>query len=318
MLPGRRVERRLTVQRVLPGVLLVAALFVTGFAHRTMDTSLKLDRGGAFVPQASHVRAASLGFDALLSDYYWLLAVQLVGADDGRGELDRVALARLIDVVTTLDPWVGHAYRFAAVWLTDTRESVLEANRLLRRGIAHHPKEWRNRHYLGFNHFFYLGNDAEAADLLESAVSLPGAPRYIGPLVAKLRQESGGLDKAEVFLEGLAESTPDPYSRAEYLKALDEVSTERRARLLDEARVVYVERTGRDIDHVEDLLARPEPVLRMLPPAHPHFPGFGWEISEETGEIVSSFYGVRYRPHEHVIDRERRERWRIDPEVGEL
>ena len=145
----------------------------------------------------------------------------------------------------------------------------------------------------------------------EPWLQVPHAPQ------AKLRQESGGLDKAEVFLEGLAESTPDPYSRAEYLKALDEVSTERRARLLDEARVVYVERTGRDIDHVEDLLARPEPVLRMLPPAHPHFPGVGWEISEEAGEIVSSFYGVRYRPHEHQIDRERRERWRRSQEGGE-
>lgn len=283
-----------------------------------MDTRLKLDRGGVFVPDASHVRAASLGFDALLSDYYWLLAVQLVGSDGGRGELDRGALARLVDVVTTLDPWVGHAYRFAAVWLTDSRESVLAANRLLRRGIAHHPKEWRNRHYLGFNHFFYLGNDAEAADILDSAVGLPGAPRYLGTLVAKLRQESVGLERTEIFVQGLVEATSDPYTRAEYLKALDEIHTERRARRLDEARAAYVERVGRDIDRVEDLLLRPDPILQELPPAHPHFPNFQWEISAPTGEIVSSFYGVRYHPHEQDVDRERRERWRKDPEMGEL
>ena len=311
------MERRLTTQRALQGVLLVAALFATGFAHQRMDTSLKLDRGGAFVPEASQVRASTLGFDALLSDYYWLLAVQLVGGDAGRGELDRVTLARLLDVVTTLDPWVGHAYRFAAVWLTDTRESVLAANRLLRRGIAHHPREWRNRHYLGFNHFFYLGDDAAAADLLESVVSLPGAPPYIGTLVAKLRQERDGVEKTAAFLESLVESASDPYTRAEYLKALDEVDTERRARLLDRARVIYVERTGHDIDRVEDLLAGSTPVLRMLPPPHPHFPDFDWEVSAETGEIVSSFYGVRYRPHEHAIDRERRERWRRGHEAEE-
>ena len=99
MLPGRRVDRRVTVRRVLPGTLLVAALFVTGLAHHNMDTRLKLDRGGVFVPDASHVRASTLGFDALLSDYYWLLAVQLVGEDGGRGKLGRGALARLVDHV---------------------------------------------------------------------------------------------------------------------------------------------------------------------------------------------------------------------------
>ena len=283
-----------------------------------MDTGLKLDRGGVFVPEASHVGAASLGFDGLLSDYYWLLAVQLVGADEGRGELDRGTLARLIDVVTTLDPWVGHAYRFAAVWLTDTRESVLAANRLLRRGIAHHPDDWRNRHYLGFNHFFSLGDEAAAADLLEPVVGLPGSPRYIGALVAKLRQGSDGLENAAVFLNGLVASTSDPYTRAEYLKALDEIETERRARRLDQARGVYVELAGRDIDRVEDLLAGPTPVLQMLPAPHPHFPNFEWQISAETGEIVSSFYGTRYRPHEHEIDRERRERWQNARETGEI
>ena len=66
---------------------------------------------------------------------------------------------------------------------------------------------------------------------------------------------------------------------------------------------------------VEDLLSGLRPVLRMLPPAHPHFPSFVWEINEETGEIVSSFYGVRYRTHEHFLDRQRRQRWLGDPKI---
>ena len=313
-----RVDRKLLLQRAVPVATLLVALLVTGVAHQAMDTDLKLDRGGIFVPEPSHVGAATLGFDGILSDYYWLMVVQLVGGDEGLGKLDRTTVGRLIDVVTTLDPWVGHAYRFAAVWLTDTRENVLTANRLLRRGIEHHPTEWRNRHYLGFNHFFYLGDDAAAADILEPVVNLPGAPRYIGSLVAKLRQQSGGLEKAGVFLEGLAGSTQDPYARAEYLKALDEVATERNARLLDRARVLFVERTGRDIERVGELVDPPMPVLRRLPPAHPHFADFGWELSEETGEIVSAFYGARYRPHEHEIDRQRRERWRKESGVGQL
>ena len=37
----------------------------------------------------------------------------------------------IIDVVTTLDPYVSHPYRFAAIWLTDSTESVLKGNQLL-------------------------------------------------------------------------------------------------------------------------------------------------------------------------------------------
>ena len=67
-----------------------------------------------------------------------------------------------------------------------------------------------------------------------------------------------------------------------YLKALDEVATERRARLLDAARAAYRSRFGRDIARVEDLVRGPSPLLRRLPPAHPHFPGFEWELDPET------------------------------------
>jgi hypothetical protein len=290
--------------------LLALAFLVTVGAFRSLDTSAKVAGGELFVPPAEQIRFATFGFDAALSDYYWLTALQIVG-DDSK-PFEPAAVAKLIDVVTTLDPWVGHPYRFAAVWLTDSYASVAAANRLLERGVSYAPRDWRNRHYLGFNHFFYLGENAEAADILEGALGLPQAPRYLAPLVAKLKLERDGLETARGFLATLVESSEDPYAQAEYLKALDEIDTERRARLLDQARSVYVAQRGRDIERVEDLASGELPVLRMLPPAHPHFPGFVWEIHAETGEIVSSFYRVRYRPHEHWFDRRRRERFQAD------
>jgi hypothetical protein len=213
-------------------------------------------------------------------------------------------------VVTSLDPWVDHPYRFAALWLTEDLESVLRANALLARGIAYHPREWRNRHYLGFNHFFYLGDETRAADVLETAIGLPRAPAYLASLVAKLRVERGGLDAAALYLQKLATHAEDGFARAEHLKALDEVETERRARFLDGVRERYRRRRGRDIREVADLLRGPSPLLRALPPAHPHFAGFEWQLHPETGAIVSSFYRERYEPHIHRFERERRERWR--------
>ena len=81
--------------------------------------------------------------------------------------------------------------------LTGDEAAVREGIRLLRRGIEHHPDEWRNRFYLGFNYFFYLGENAAAAEALEHASKLPGSPRYLPRLVARLRSESADEEAAE-------------------------------------------------------------------------------------------------------------------------
>jgi hypothetical protein len=94
-----------------------------------------------------------------------------------------------------------------------------------------------------------------------------------------------------VFLRRLVEHTEDPYARAEYEKALDEVETERRARRLDRAREEFVRRHGRDVERVEDLVRGPDPVLAKLPR---ELHGWEWVIDPESGRIVSSWYGARY------------------------
>jgi tetratricopeptide (TPR) repeat protein len=288
------------------GALAIAFAIVLAAAH--LPDAPAHGGDAAFVPEPGAAKLAAFGFDALLADYYWLQAVQIVGSEQGPVGRSH-HLGRLIDVVTTLDPWVGHPYRFAAVWMTDDEAAVRHANAMLERGIAHHPDDWRNRFYLGFNHFFYLGEDAEAAAVLEPAVSLPGAPAYLGRLVARLRSQAGGGDlaAASAFLRELLRQMPDPLAKAEYEKALDEIETERRARLLDAAREKFKARHGRDIAQVEDLVRVPPAVLRVLPP-EPH--GSDWKLDPESGEIVSTWVGHRYQVHIDGTNRKRLERFR--------
>jgi tetratricopeptide (TPR) repeat protein len=273
--------------------LLASSLLLTAAVHGRMPIRSHAELGEPFVPRPEVARATALGFNAVLSDYYWLRAVQIVGAA-ARPEDHATLLGRLIDVVTTLDPWVGHPYRFAAVWLVDSQESVREANRLLQRGIEHHPDDWRQPFYVGFNHYYYLGENEAAADAMERAATLEGSPRYLPRLVARLRAGSAGLETAAAFLTELARSAPDGFAKAEYEKALDEIETERRARVLDAAREAWRRRHGRDIERVADLVEGPEPVLRALPP---ELHGWEWVLDEATGRIVSSWYGRRYEPH---------------------
>jgi hypothetical protein len=274
--------------RAVAALAIVAAIGVS--QERLPDAATEAAQE-AFVPDPGLARLAAVGFEALLADYYWMRAVQIVGSQQGPyGRSHQIG--RLIDVVTTLDPWVDHPYRFAALWMTDDAAAVRKANVLLERGIEHHPDEWLNRFHLGFNHFFYFGENAEAAEVLAPAVGLKGAPRYLGRLVARLRSDAGGgeIEAAAAFLRELMRQTDDPYKLAEYEKGLDEIEAERRARLLDQAREEFRRRHGRDIRVVEDLVRVPPPVLRALPP-EPH--GWEWKLDEE-GQIVSSYTGHRY------------------------
>lgn len=270
-----------------------AALAVTLAAHARLPAR-ELRETEAFLPDPSTARLGAFGFESLAADYYWLRAVQIVGSAQGDPSVHAPQLAALTELVVALDPWVDHPYRFAALWLSERPDTIEAASRMLERGIAYHPGEWRNRLYLSFNRFFYLGDAQGAALELEPAVGLPGAPRYLGRLLARLRSEGGDLEAAAAYLETMRENAPDEWHRVEYEKALDEIETERRARLLDEARKAFRQRAGRDIASVRELAFGPDAVTWQLPP-EPH--GWEWEIDERSGEIVSSYYGRRYRLH---------------------
>ncbi len=288
-------------------VLTVGAVWLVGAAHpEPSPRELELEHGlDPLILRPEAARLGSLGFEALVSDYYWLRAVQIVGGNAVFAQ-HAPTLVKLIDAATSADPWVDHPYRFAALALTDSPESVIQANRLMRRGIAYHPRDWRNRFYLSFNSFFYLGDDETAARELEPAVTLPGAPPYLGRLLARLRSHEGSLDVAATYLQELLRSTEDGYRRAEYEKALEEIETERRARFLDQARDVFRRHNGRDIASVEELVHGPNAPLNSLP-AEPH--GWEWLLEPESGAIVSSYYGWRYQLHLGERDRRRREEW---------
>ena len=224
-------------------------------------------------------------------------------------------LGKLVDVVTTLNPHVGHPYRFAAVWLTHDKQLVREGNRLLERAILHHPEDWRNYFYLGFNHFFYLLDYSAAADALEIAMTLPNAPAYLPRLVARLKSQHADVDVGEVFLRELVRTTQDEEAKAKLQIALDEIEIEYKARHLDRARAAYVELFGRDIRLLEDLTRDPNRVLERLPNAEPDgLPaslsrGSVWEIDPESGRIQSSYLGSRYEIHYSGSDRRRIKEW---------
>lgn len=288
---------RVSARSIVRIGLFASALGVTLAAQARLPASPAVDlRGEPLVPRPQVARLAALGFESLLADYFWLRAVQLVGGQTESPARQARAIGRYAEAVTALDPWVDHPYRFAALWMSEDAEAVHAANRLLERGIAYHPRDWRDRFYLSFNHLFYLGDAAAAARELEPAIALEGAPVYLGRLLAKLRSAGGDLDAAAAYLQALLDQDQehDLWRRAAYQEALVEIETERRARQLDAARARFVAENGFDITRVEDLAWGPHAVLFSLPP-EPN--GAAWTLDPVSGQIVSSHYERRYQVH---------------------
>jgi len=298
--------------------LLIVGIGITGWAHSNVSIATRNELGESFVPSPRVASTMAFGFNALLADYHWLQAVQIVGGDATVDADTARHLGKLIDVVTTLNPHVGHPYRFAAVWLTHDEELVQTGNRLLERAIENHPDDWRNHFYLGFNHFFYLADYSAAAEALEVAMNLPDSPAYLPRLVARLKSEHADIDVAEVFLRELLRTTRDEEATAKLQVALDEIEIEYKARHLDRARAAYLALSGRDINGVEDLIRDPFRVLEKLPSPEPDsIPkslsrGSVWQIDPESDRIESSYLGGRYEVHYSGSDRKRMKEWGKD------
>ena len=59
--------------------MLVAAMAAV---HSFMPATSRSGRGEAFIPRPATAKWAALGFDAVLADFYWLWAVQIVGGSN--------------------------------------------------------------------------------------------------------------------------------------------------------------------------------------------------------------------------------------------
>jgi hypothetical protein len=143
-----------------------------------------------------HVKRLFPGFETLAADVYWLRTVQYYGgerrfAQDKRFEL----LGPLVDITTSLDPRLEIAYRYGAIFLSETPPVGAGRPRdgidLLARGTHNNPQSWRLRQDYGFFHEIYLGDTKRAAAILDEAAALPGAAFWLRTLAADLLAKGG-------------------------------------------------------------------------------------------------------------------------------
>ena len=167
------------VLTVLVGLASVIGLSRWIDAHRSAaDASIEEEK---LYLTAATVRRASLGFNGLAADWYWMRSLQYVGGKimklpehvqlDHLGQLNLKLLAPLLDAATTLDPQFMEPYQYAAVVLPGLE--VPEAIRIIKKGIVANPSQWRLYHNLGF--IYWQQQDFKTArEAYEQGAKLPG------------------------------------------------------------------------------------------------------------------------------------------------
>jgi hypothetical protein len=136
------------------------------------------------------------GFEDVAADLYWLRTVQYFGGERLFAREKRFELLKpLIDITTTLDPRLEIAYRYGAIFLGEGAPvgagRPKQAVSLLQEGVRRLPRSWRLRQDLGFFRYLFLHDAKGAAEVLDQAAALPGAPFWLHTLAADLLTRGG-------------------------------------------------------------------------------------------------------------------------------
>jgi len=207
----------------LMGVVLVGLLSVVLLARwidtkrppadpNTVDESLYLNGQTA--------RRISLGFNGLAADWYWMRSLQYVGGKiinmqgdvvfENLEQLNLKLLPSLLDTATTLDPEFFEPYEYAAAVLpaVDADEAV----RIVKKGVATKPLEWRLYQHLGY--LYWQKKDYQAAaETYDKATQIPGTPKWLEAMKARMLADGGSRATArEVYLR-MYEQSSDPQVR---------------------------------------------------------------------------------------------------------
>lgn len=210
-------------------------------------------RGQSLLFEISRHPSFTFGFRNLFADISWLGAVQVAGTRKlTRNEYDRLAL--MIQTVIHFDPRFKVPYLLGGVLLGDSRPHVPDALRILEQGSANHPDDWRFPFYLGYLHYFALGDPMEGGKALESAAKIENSPSYLPLLAARMFSEGRKPETALRFLNRMMKQEDDP-DRLEVLRRrILEVVAERDMQRLESAVEAYREKTGRLPKELPDLV----------------------------------------------------------------
>lgn len=190
------------------------------------------------LPRQELLRLAGRGYLQLVADYFWLQIVQSTGRAVAAEEYRDIY--PYAELTTDLDPQFGVVYPFAAGALPtnlgrETWVNTEESTKLLRKGLKLFPQDLKMHMLLAYNLSAFHKQYGEAAQVLERASKLPGAPSYLPALATRLYAQSGSVDSGLALARSLADSAEDEETREIFKQRVFDLEIEGELRRVDSA-----------------------------------------------------------------------------------
>jgi hypothetical protein len=204
---------------VLLGIIFGGLLSVVGLSQwidsHKPPTNTAVDEEQLYLTGAT-VSRVSLGFNGLAADWYWMRSLQYVGGKvlnanestrlDDMSTLNLKLLAPLLDAATTLDPGFMEPYEYAAMVLPSV--NVEEAIRITKKGIEANPNAWQLYQHLGY--VYWQRHDYQtSAEVYAAGGKVPGAPRWMAEMGARMLAEGGSRRAARQMYQHLYDESQD-------------------------------------------------------------------------------------------------------------
>jgi len=274
-----------------------ALLVSMGFSWRLLPARALPEIGGVgrerpgLLAMVSKQPSYSFGFRNFLADIAWLEAVQVAGTlKMTRGDYDR--LYERLNVVANFDPKFVMPYLLGGLVLGESPDHAQEALRVLERGKANHPADWRFPFYVGFTQYFSLGDPEAGGKAMAVAARLPGSPGYLPGLASRMLSEARDPEAALALLETIVRQESDPARRSVLERRMREVAVERDLQRLEKAVEQYRGKTGVMPRELADL------VREGIVAAIPGEPNGGIYLMEGNGKVRSDRVARRLRVYQ--------------------
>lgn len=178
----------------------------------------------SFVIPAQILKITTLEFDGVAADYLFLKALTFLGSTNERTERPRVKawewkwMLSLLETSAFLDPYFFDPYNFSNANLTWGGQLVRETNALLEFGSKYRAWDWKMPFYIGFNEFYFLNENENAArHLMEASRLWPGGGSpLMASLAARLASKERRTETAIMYLEEILEKTDNEFLKQEF------------------------------------------------------------------------------------------------------
>lgn len=227
---GKRDVALVAVVLIGLATIVLLARFIE--AHPAPDLSARFETEELYVTPGA-ARRMSLGFNAIVADWYWLRTLQYVGRKlvnnqggdiniDDLGSLRIKQLVPLLDHAVALDPQFIAVYEYGAMVLPAVDADA--ALRLLRKGIEENPQEWRLHHYLGYIHW-QRGQFHEASEAYAAGAGVRGAPSWMRVMSAQMQVGGGSRAVARDIYKRMYAEADDEQVKTTALKRLLQIDS---------------------------------------------------------------------------------------------